>query len=421
MVVVIKDRRFETSGKSIPNRERFKDRAREELKEAAEDALASDTDILKPGGTKVVVKRGINEPRFGLSGGDREEVLPGNKTFQKGDKLDRPRGASDPSFGGRGGERSLDEFHFVLNEEEFLDLLFDGCELPDLSKLRLGRIEETRLERAGFSRSGPPSMLDKLRTMRKSIGRRLALHRPKRKDVKGATDALEALRRHEVPDEHAIKEAGDLLAQLLLKRKRVPFIDPETDMQYRRKERVPKPVTQAVMFCLMDVSGSMGEKEKSLAKRFYLLLYLFLRRTYRYVEVVFIRYTDEAKEVDEQTFFRSRETGGTVASSGLESMKRIISERFRQDWNIYAAQVADGDTSHGDEYTVVALLNELLPFLQYYAYLEVGKGPGEISALWKMYTTAIKSKKFARERAWQPADVLKVFRRLFAKKDGRTR
>src|SRR6201999_4579071 len=132
------------------------------------------------------------------------------------------------------------------------------------------------------------------------------------------------------------------------KTRRIPFIDP-IDIRYRRFENVPKAVAQAVMFCLMDVSGSMSEHMKDLAKRFYMLLYIFLTRRYRHVEIVFIRHTDRAEEVDEETFFHSPATGGTVVSSALEAMRRIVELRYRpQDWNIYAAQASDGDNAEAD-------------------------------------------------------------------------
>ena len=108
---------------------------------------------------------------------------------------------------------------------------------------------------------------------------------------------------------------------LKAKIRRIPFIDP-IDIRFRRFETVPKPVAQAVMFCLMDVSGSMTEHMKDLAKRFYMLLYVFLKRRYRHVEIVFIRHTDRAEEVDEQTFFYGPASGGTLvyATSPLRSL-----------------------------------------------------------------------------------------------------
>jgi uncharacterized protein len=151
-------------------------------------------------------------------------------------------------------------------------------------------------------------------------------------------------------------------------------------------------VAQAVMFCLMDVSGSMSEHMKDLAKRFYMLLYVFLKRRYRHVEIVFIRHTDRAEEVDEQTFFYGPASGGTLVSSALQAMHEIVRSRFRpSDWNIYAAQASDGDNSTADAEAVARLLTEqILPVSQFFAYLEVGEAGGYSfempdSSLWTLY------------------------------------
>ena len=146
------------------------------------------------------------------------------------------------------------------------------------------------------------------------------------------------------------------------------------------------------MFCLMDVSGSMSEHMKDLAKRFYMLLYVFLTRRYRHVEIVFIRHTDRAEEVDEDTFFRGPASGGTLVSSALQTMDEIVKSRFRPaDWNIYAAQASDGDNSISDSEAVSRLLTEkILPVSQFFAYLEVGEAGGTTfdmpdSSLWTLY------------------------------------
>ncbi len=208
------------------------------------------------------------------------------------------------------------------------------------------------------------------------------------------------------------------------------YIDP-LDVRYKRFEAMPRPVAQAVMFCLMDVSGSMTEHMKDLAKRFYVLLYIFLKRRYKHVDVVFIRHTHQAQEVDEDTFFHSPETGGTVVSTALEEMQRIVDERYNPDsWNIYAAQASDGDNTASDNDKTAALLTDsILPACQYYAYLEVGRDsehfpPGFIrrdSDLWQTYTTIVKSgAPMAMRKVGHRRDIYPVFRELFAKKQQAT-
>jgi uncharacterized sporulation protein YeaH/YhbH (DUF444 family) len=214
------------------------------------------------------------------------------------------------------------------------------------------------------------------------------------------------------------------LESLKARLRRIPFIDP-IDIRYRRFEATPKPVAQAVMFCLMDVSGSMTEQMKDLAKRFFMLLHIFLTRRYRHVDVVFIRHTSTAEEVDEETFFYSRETGGTVVSTALEKMLEIARARYSTDrWNIYGAQASDGDNYGADSGRCVALLgDEVLPLCQYFAYVEVGDGMGgsltglsRDSDLWRAYSeVAPAHPHFAMRRVGDPAQIFSVFHELFAK------
>ncbi|MDP3491790.1 MAG: YeaH/YhbH family protein, partial [Hyphomonadaceae bacterium] len=367
------DRRRE-GGKSLANRQRFIRRARALVKRAVREASArrSIKDVEK-GGDIVVPADGVREPvlRKGSQGGSREYVLPGNKKYIQGDTIARPEEEGGGSGASDGGEGE-DDFRFALSDEEFLDLFLEDLELPDLAKRQVLGVEETQPQRAGYKSSGPPASLSVARTMRNSLSRRAALGRPRAEDI--AAMEAEIARLDDIGGNDA--KVAELREELARKQKRmrlVPFIDP-LDVRYRRFDQVPKPVARAVMFCLMDVSGSMDEHMKDLAKRFYSLLYLFLKRRYGKVEVVFIRHTHEAKEVDEETFFHSRESGGTVVSTALEEMARVIQDRFpANQWNIYGAQASDGDNLPMDNSTTINLLKTaILPLCQYYAYLEVG-------------------------------------------------
>jgi uncharacterized protein len=273
-----------------------------------------------------------------------------------------------------------------LSREEFVDLFLDDLELPDLAKRKLAEVESEGIRRAGYATSGSPANISVSRTVSRAMARRVALRRPRPE----ALAALEA----ELADCSNEARRVELLAEieaLKSKMRRIPFIDP-IDIRYRRFEEVPKPVAQAVMFCLMDVSGSMTEHMKDLAKRFYMLLYIFLKRRYRHVEIVFIRHTDRAEEVDEDTFFHGPASGGTLVSSALQAMHDIVRSRFRPaDWNIYAAQASDGDNSYSDGEVSGRLLTEkILPVSQFFAYLEVGQEAATTydmpdSSLWTLY------------------------------------
>lgn len=422
----IVDRRRNPGGKSLANRQRFLRRAKEQIQDAVRDSISGrGMKDMERGGEVSIPASGVKEPGLRRAGGgNREHVLPGNKEYAEGDRIPRPKGGG----GGSGNEGSdqgsgEDEFRFALTQEEFLDLFLEDLELPDLAKKRMVVGEVSGFRRAGYSSSGSPANLALSRTMRNAMSRRIALKRPKPE----AFDALEDQAR-QAEEAGAIERAEALrveIARLRTRALRIPYIDP-LDVRYRQFAPAPRPIAQAVMFCVMDVSGSMTEGMKDLAKRFYLLLYVFLKRRYKHVEVVFIRHTHEAKEVDEETFFRSPETGGTVVSTALVEMQRVLKARFSpEDWNIYAAQASDGDNTASDNDKTAGLLaSEILPACQYYAYLEVGRegdhGPiGFIpreTDLWRLYTSLRgDGLPIAMRKVRHRKDIYPVFRDLFRK------
>jgi uncharacterized protein len=369
----------------------------------------------------------VQEPslRRSSSGGTRDYLLPGNKEYMEGDTIPRPPGGG----GGSGSEgapdgEGQDDFRFALSREEFVDLFLEDLELPDLAKRKVVDAEALSWSRAGYSVSGSPANLALMRTVRNSLSRRIALKRPKAAEIERLRGEIAALADE---DEKRLVLEAELQRQLR-RSSLIPYIDP-LDVRYKRFESHPKPVAQAVMFCLMDVSGSMTEHMKDLAKRFYVLLYIFLKRRYKNVEVVFIRHTHTAQEVDEETFFNSPETGGTVVSTALEEMQRVVAERYSPDmWNIYAAQASDGDNTASDnERTADLLTKSILPNCQYYAYLEVGRDsehfpPGFIrreSDLWQTYSDICSTGvPMAMRKVGHRRDIYPVFRELFAPRHG---
>jgi uncharacterized protein len=423
----ILDRRLNPSGRSLPNRQRFLRRAKALVQDAVRDASAKrGIRSADAGGEVAIPLHGIREPTFHHGdGGIRDHVLPGNKEYRAGDEIPRP-----PSGGGGGGSEGSpdgsgeDEFRFVLTREEFLDLFLDDLELPEMAKRRLVEGSDPAWHRAGYAVSGSPANLSLSRTMRNSLSRRIALRRPKPEEAEELREEIERLEADGDPESRLPALRADL-ERLLRRTQRIPYIDP-VDVRYRRFEPVPRPVAQAVMFCLMDVSGSMTEDMKDLAKRFYVLLYLFLQRRYKHVELVFIRHTHEAAEVDEETFFHSRETGGTLVSTALEEMRRVVADRYPPaDWNIYAAQASDGDNASGDSQRTARLLTEvILPACQYYAYIEVGRDgehgmpgfPRGPTDLWRTYETLVAmGAPMAMKKVRHRREIFPVFRELFQK------
>jgi len=418
------DRRLNPKGKSLANRQRFLRRARQQILKAVREASGerSITDISN--GERVSIPMdGLREPSFrrGGQGGIRDHVLPGNKEYVEGDLIPRPQsGGGDSGSEGSPSGGGEDDFHFLLSKEEFLDIFLDDLELPDLVKKKIRQSESHTLTRAGYSVSGSPNNLNLVRTMRNSLSRRIALRRPKPEAI-ALLEAEILLLEESGDDPERLSELRLEFDRLVARSRRVPYIDP-LDIRYNRFEPVPKPVTQAVMFCLMDVSGSMTEHMKDLAKRFFMLLYLFLTRRYRHVDIVFIRHTHEAKEVDEDTFFYSTETGGTVVSTALAEMKRVVEERYPPgDWNIYAAQASDGDNTAADNHRAAELLEDvILPVCQYFAYIEVGAEYkdwlGRETDLWRTYKSVAKPGGImAMRKVRVRSQIFPVFRDLFAK------
>ncbi len=420
------DRRPNPHGKNLENRQRVLARARAAVSRATRNAIDQGT-LREVGRDQAVTipSDSLHEPSFHtvFSSGQRQIVLPGNKEFSTGDRLSRPPGGGGQGGGsgnGQGGGEGEDGFLFVLTRDEFLDLFFEDLELPDLVKNQIVATETMVPTRAGISIDGSPSQIDMSRSMRQAMARRIGLRRPKTAEVLALEAEIAALDGDDTDPARLVALRAEL--ELAMRRlARVPWIDPG-DLRYRRYVQTPKPSARAVMFCLMDVSGSMSEHMKDLAKRFFLLLHVFLERRYKRVEVVFIRHTETAEEVDEQTFFTDPRTGGTVVSTAIAEFARIQRARYPEDsWNIYAAQASDGDNSSSDTMQAVAMLeHDILPVVQHFAYIEVAASAALIRGetdLWRGYDPLSKRvPKMAMSRVSDRREIFPVFRQLFARK-----
>ncbi len=413
------DRRLNGKNKSAVNRERFLKRFKSQIRDAVARSVKdrSITDIER--GEKVSIPvRDVNEPTLGhASGGVWERVFPGNKEYLRGDEIDRPEqggggGGSGGSGQGGGGE---DDFVFELSREEFLNFFFDELELPNLVKRQLQQTITFKSIRAGFTSDGTPTNIHVVRSLRSALGRRIALSAEPMRELNEAQEDLDKLLETRSEHDPLIKAVMAQIHALKTRVANIPFIDP-FDLKYSNRIKIPLPTTQAVMFCVMDVSGSMDENKKDIAKRFFILLYLFLTRIYDKIEVVFIRHHTQAYEVNEDEFFHARDTGGTVVSSALKLTRQIIEARYpSSDWNIYVAQASDGDNWDSDSPQCREILqNNLLPLLQYYAYVEITEG--EPQNLWYEYEMVAQThKEFAMRRIRDASEIWPVFRDLFRK------
>ena len=416
MAFLIIDRRQEGRHKSAVNRQRFLRRYRKLIKDAVDDAVnrrsITDTDR---GDEISIPENDISEPIFRHdAAGRRHRVLPGNREFVTGDRIKRPSGGA-----GTGGKASntgegMDDFVFELSQQEFLDFMFEDLELPNLVKKQLKETETFRYQKGGYTNVGIPARLNVLQSMRSAQARRIALSGATKRQIKALREELEAL--GDEGGEARRREIGIELDRLERRLGHIPFLD-DFDLKYNNLIEQPLPTSNAVMFCLMDVSGSMTQDIKDLAKRFFILLHLFLKRTYKKIDVIFLRHHTVAKEVDEEEFFYSRETGGTVVSSALKLMLEIINDRYpTADWNIYAAQASDGENWQDDSPNARDILaNSILPLVQYFAYVEITDA--EPQALWRAYedVQGEHAESFAMKKVTTAADIFPVFHELFKK------
>ncbi|WP_196157441.1 YeaH/YhbH family protein [Reinekea sp. G2M2-21] len=418
------DRRLNGKNKSAVNRKRFLERYKKHIKRAVNEAVNSRSITDMEHGESISIPADdIREPIFGHGqGGRRNIVNPGNKEFVSGDRIAKPPGGQGSGSGSGQASNSgegLDDFTFNITQDEFLEFLFEDLELPNLVRKELKSMDDFVYRHAGFTNTGVPAKINVVRSLKNAHARRIALSGKSRRRLKEVSKLIEA----EEAKDKTLRNKNLLLDLIAEKEKletkigRLPFID-DFDLRYNLSAKDPVPSNAAVMFCLMDVSGSMTQATKDIAKRFFLLLYMFLRRNYEKIEVVFIRHHTSAKEVDEEEFFYSRETGGTIVSSALRMMQDIVKERYPANaWNIYAAQASDGDNWNDDSPICQRILEkEILPKVQYFSYIEIT--PRDHQALWHAYENVRSSfpNHFAMEQIVDQSDIFPVFRQLFQRK-----
>lgn len=417
MALQIIDRRLAGKNKSVGNRERFVRRFKEQIAESVRRAVSQrGIRDIEQAESITIPKKDIGEPVFHHGrGGIHDRVHPGNAEHVRGDRIERPRGG-----GGGGGSQASDsgegedDFTFTLTKEEFMQLFFEDLALPNLLRTHIGENPKYKSRRAGYSQNGIPNNLAVLRTMRGALGRRIALGQSAHRELQALQAQLDALLAQDDGTSEAVAELQGRIDLLRERTRRIPYLDP-IDLRFRSRVQVPVPSSQAVMFCLMDVSGSMDQARKDLAKRFFILLYLFLTRHYETIDIVFIRHHTQAAEVNEEQFFHSTESGGTVVSSALVLLDQIMRARYPSgDWNIYVAQASDGDNFNNDSGNCRNLLvDRILPLVRYFAYVQVAQ---EEQNLWDEYSQLLPLyAHFAMRKVSEPGDIYPVFRDLFRK------
>lgn len=409
---VVIDRRKNPKGKSLVNRQRFLERVRDVFKESQDDLkknLGDGTDV-----NISVSKKQIKEPQFTYDRrtGIWDHILPGNKEYVPGDTVTKP-----PEGGsGRGNEGSdsgggEDDFRFIVSKEEYFNIIFEDLDLPDMVKKSQKKSRATSKVRAGYTPVGQESNLNVTRTLVSSIGRRISLKQPIREEL----DDLESQKEGKTEEE--IQQL-DLEIEALLKKRGIGFLE-NVDLRYNNFTTIQKPSTHAVMFCVMDVSGSMDEKKKTIAKKFFLLLYTFLKKKYKDIDIIFVSHTEVADEVSEEDFFYDPKTGGTIISSAFKVVSKIIAERYNvNETNIYLAQASDGDNFVHDNEMLAKILAVMLPAFQMMTYIEISDSYGN-SAVWNTMLTLshrFDSQNLEMRKIKTEQDIIPAFRDIFKQK-----
>ena len=416
MTSIIIDRRQNPRDRSLVNRRRFIERVRDGVRRASHRALGekglydrNDTDL-------TVAGSGITEPRFAHdhASGSRDLVLPGNHQYSVGDRIEKPQAGGPGAAGTAAGEGG--DFSFAVSHDELVDIILEDLELPRMVRRSESQALATTPRRAGYAASGPPSALHVPRTMARGLARRIALRAPSLLRI-----AELERERDSAPDDEARHRLDLEIARQGTLANAVAFLDP-VDLRYRRYERQPRPSARAVMVCIIDISASMGDRERRLGKQFFHLLSLFLHRKYQEVDIVFVRHHHEAEECDEETFFSSGSSGSTVVSTAYRTAERVIRDRYASDdWNLYVAQVSDGDNTGSDGPACVEALARVLPRTRFFSYIEVLREgmshATRITDLWMVLERVARDHgNLAMRQVMDDDDVVPAFRSLF---DGR--
>lgn len=327
------DKRGSNKNRLAGSRKRFIDRYRAYIKKKVNKQI-EEKDLEDVAGDIEINVGSIEEPRarYNRRNGRQRGIHPGNRQFNKGDKISQPKDGSKRGGAGNSEEETQDDFTFVLTKEEFLDILFEDLQLPNFLKTSNKHMTKTSYVTGGYIKEGIPARLAIKKTLENAFARRISSGKP---------------------------------------RSETRFLD-DIDLRYRNLIPVQKPISSAVVFFVMDISGSMYENRKMLAKKFFLLYFLFLEKQYTTVELRFISHTTSADEVSQHDFFYSPRSGGTIVSSAFALVEHIIDSEYKLDeTNFYVAQASDGDNWPGDNGTLLLLLDRLLPKLQYFTYIEV--------------------------------------------------
>lgn len=327
--------------RSAGDRGRHRKKIEKAIKEGIHNIVAEESIIGESGKKKFKIPvRGIKEYRFVYGENGNHSVGSGaGSDLERGQVIGKKKKKAGKGKPEKAGNKAGEEFYEVeLTLEQVAEYLFKDLELPNFEKKKNAQVVAKKIRRRGYRTKGIRPRLDK----KKSAIQRIK--RMKKEEHSGKRDS----------------ESEESFS----------FI--EQDLRYKHYKVTEKKTSNAVIFFLMDVSGSMGTTKKFLSRSFFFLLYHFVRSRYDKVEIAFVSYESQASEVDEKSFFERGSSGGTIASSGLKVVNEILDSRYHpSSWNAYVFHSSDGDNWPSDNDAVIELVNQILPKLQFYGYCEI--------------------------------------------------
>jgi hypothetical protein len=308
---------------------RHNEKVREALKHSLPQ-IVSDGDVLNKSGdhSVFVPVKFLEHARFRLTDPSSEQGV-GQGKGEPGDMLRPAQQPGDGDGEGSGGEGE-GEVRFVMEVkiDDIMDWLWDELKLPDLKPRPNANVDDDDYVREGYDKHGPRARLDRRRTMKEAIKRR------------------------------AVQEDAPAFTN--------------DDLRFRQLKKRHSPALNAVVVCALDVSASMAETQRKLAKTFFFFATHGLRRQYSKVELVFVAHTVNAWEFNESQFFEVTASGGTAASSAFNLSLDILKERYDPSrYNCYLFYASDGDNFSEDRAPSQQSLGELVRLVNYIGYLEV--------------------------------------------------
>ena len=363
--------------KGSVDQQRHKEKIREAIKKNLGEIVSEESIILSDG--KKVLKvpiRSLDEYRFRFDPGRQNHAGQGDGDSQVGDVV-----AAEPRQGrGRRGEAGeepgYDYYEADVTIDELATLIFEDLGLPFLEEKKLAEMEIEAVRFTDVRKVGPMANLDKKRTILENMKRNAAKGDPKFKDLKNE------------------------------------------DLRFKVWEPTIRYQSNAVVLAMMDISGSMGDFEKYIARSFYFWMVRFLRTKYNNVHIVFISHHTEAREVTEEEFFTHGESGGTQVSSAYELALQIIQERFNpDDWNIYPFHFSDGDNLPWDNERCVNLVYKLMEQCNIFGYGEIREGHYRSPSTLMSSFAKIQDPKFIAVTISDKTEVYPALRRFFATRE----